>query len=269
MLKKPQYIALALVAVVVLIIINLPAPALSRFKLALSGFFLPLFGLAGSSQQALHKTGNVILPKNFIAKENDQLRVENDQLKILATQNAELLRENTKLRQLFDWQKQSQRNVKLTRVIGRDPANWWRSITIDAGSNRGLRPNLPVLTPEGLVGRIAVVGANRSQVLLLGDPNLKVGALIQDNEGRESGIVVSTGGPLDNNIVDFQFFTRSSVVKPGANVITSGDGGYFPKGILIGQIIDVRNNNIVLSMEARVKIAANLSSLEEVWVLFP
>ncbi|MEP6663592.1 MAG: hypothetical protein ABJC04_08000, partial [Verrucomicrobiota bacterium] len=111
MLKKPQYIALILVAVAVLIILNLPAPTLSRFKLALSGFFLPLFGLASSSQQALQKTGIAVLPKNFIAKENEKLRFENDQWKILAAQNAELLRENSKLRQLFDWQKQSQRNV--------------------------------------------------------------------------------------------------------------------------------------------------------------
>ena len=269
MLKKPQYIALAIVAVVALIIFNLPAQTMSRFKLSISGIFLPLFGLAGSSQQLLQKTGNTVLPKSSFIKENQRLREENSQLKILAQQNGELLRENSLLRQSLDWQKQSSRNVKLARVIGRDPANWWRTILIDAGSDRGVRTNLPVLTADGLVGRIVSVGKSRSQVLLLGDPNLRVGALVQDKEARENGIIVSTTGPLDNNMVDFQYFSRNSFIKPGQNVVTSGDGGIFPKGILVGQIVDTRNNTAGLATEARVKVAANLNSLEEVWVLFP
>jgi cell shape-determining protein MreC len=87
MLKKPQYIALALVAVVALIIFNLPTQTMSRFKLAISGLFLPLFGLAGSSQQALQKTGNTILPRNILAKENEKLRLENERLRVQLMQN--------------------------------------------------------------------------------------------------------------------------------------------------------------------------------------
>lgn len=269
MLKKPQYIALALVAVVALIIFNLPAETMSRFKLAISGIFLPLFGLAGSSQQVLQKTGNTILPRNVLAKEGERLRQENEQLKIQMMQNAELLRENSQLRQSLTWQKQTTWKLKLARVIGRDPANWWRTILIDAGLNQGVRLNLPVLTAEGLVGRVAAVGQNRAQVLLLGDPNLRVGALIQDKDLRENGIIASSSAPLENNMVEFQYFSHSTAIKPGQTVITSGDGGVFPRGIHIGQIVDVRNNNGGLSTEARVKVAANLNSLEEVWVMLP
>lgn len=269
MLKKPQYIALALVAVVALIIFNLPAQTMSRCKLAISGIFLPLFGLAGSSQQVLQKTSNTILPRNVLAKENERLRHENEQLKIQAMQNSELLRENSQLRQSLAWQKQTTWKLKLVRVIGRDPANWWRTILIDGGTNQGLRANLPVLTSAGLVGRIAAIGQNRAQVLLLGDPNLRVGALVQDKDVRENGIVMSSSGPLDDNMVDLQYFSRNTAIKPGQNVLTSGDGGVFPKGILIGQIVDIRNNNVGLSTEARVKVAANLNSIEEVWVMFP
>lgn len=269
MLKKPQYIALALVAAVALIIFNLPTQTMSRFKLALSGFFLPLFGLTASSKQVFQKTSTVILPRNVLAKENEKLRHANEQLQIQSGQNATLLRENAQLRASFGWQKQAPWKLKLARVIARDPSNWWRTILIDAGSKQGIRPNLPVLTTEGLVGRVAVVGPNRSQVLLLGDPNLRAGALIQDKDVRENGIVISSSAPLDFNMVTFQYFTRNTAIKPGQNVITSGDGGVFPKGIPIGQIVDIRDNNVGLSTEARVKIAANLNSLEEVWVMFP
>ncbi|MEO6036226.1 MAG: rod shape-determining protein MreC [Verrucomicrobiota bacterium] len=269
MLKKPQYIALASMALVALIIFNLPAQTMSRWKLAISGVFLPLFGLAGSSQQLLQKTGNTILPRSVLAREAERLRRENEQLKIELKQTSELLRENAQLRQSLVWQKQSPWKLKMARVIARDPANWWRSIQIDSGTNQGARVNLPVLTPDGLVGRISFVGPNRSQVLLLGDPNLRLGALVQDKDVRENGIIMSSASPLDNNMVDLQYFSRNTAIKPGQSVITSGDGGVFPKGILIGQIVDMRNNTAGLSTEARVKVAANLNSLEEVWVMFP
>ena len=142
----------------------------------------------------------------------------------------------------FAWQKQSRWKLKLARVIARDPANWWRTIQIDAGSTHGVRTNLPVLTSEGLVGRIFAVGPYRSQVVLLGDPNLRVGALVQDREVRETGIILSSGNPLDNNMVDLQCFSRNSAIQPGQSVITSGEGGIFPKGIPVGQIVDLRNN---------------------------
>lgn len=269
MLKKPQYIALALVAVIALIIFNLPARTMSRVKLAISGTFLPLFGLAGSSQRALEKTGNVILPRSVLAKENEKLRLENERLRVQMMQNAELLRENSALRQALGWQKQTSWKLKLGRVIARDPANWWRTVTIDIGEKQGVRANLPVLTSDGLVGRVAVTSANRSLVLLLGDPNLRVGALVADKDVHEAGIIISTSAPLDNNMVDFQYFSNNTGIKPGQTVITSGDGGVFPKGIVIGQIVDLRNKSTELSTEARVKIAAELNSLEEVWVRLP
>jgi rod shape-determining protein MreC len=154
-------------------------------------------------------------------------------------------------------------------VVARDPANWWRTVTIDAGEKQGVRVNLPVLTSDGLVGRVAAAGANRSLVLLLGDPNLRIGALVVDKDVREAGIVISTLAPLDNNMVDFQYFSHKAAIKPGQNVITSGDGGVFPKGIPIGQVVDLRSKSNELSSEARVKVAAELNSLEEVWVKLP
>lgn len=269
MLKKSHYIALALVAVVALIIFNLPTQTMSQFKLALSGLFLPLFALAGSSKQVLQKAGNTVLPRSVLTKENEKLRLDNEQFKIQIQQNTELLRENAALRQSVGWKKQITWNVKLARVIGRDPANWWRTVTIDAGEKQGMRVNLPVLTSDGLVGRIAVVGSGRSLVLLLGDPNLRVGATIADKDVHETGIIISTTAPLDNNMVDFQYFSRNTAIKPGQTVMTSGDGDVFPRGIPIGQIVDLRNKSGELSTEARVKVAAELNSLEEVWVMFP
>jgi hypothetical protein len=159
--------------------------------------------------------------------------------------------------------------VKLARVIARDPANWWRSLEIDLGSRDGLRPNLAVLTSDGLVGRVQSVGETRSQVILLGDPNLRVAAMVQPTNG-ETGIIQrqflrAAGGRHDR--LGFSF--RRQWWRPGQSVVTWGEGGVFPAGIPIGKIVDIQPKEYGLSTEARVKLAANMSALEEVWVMLP
>ena len=118
-----------------------------------------------------------------------------------------------------------------------------------------------------MVGRISSVSLTRSQVVLVGDPNCRVAALVE-NETRDNGII-GAAGPFDSSLVDLGYLSRNANLKPGQNVVTSGLGGIFPKGILIGRIVDTRPGEYGLNTEARVKLAADLGALEEVWVLFP
>jgi rod shape-determining protein MreC len=267
MFKKPQYVALGLVLVLVLIVLNLPDQAAVRLKLALGSLFLPLFGLASSSQQLANNAADNVTPRSTLLKENETLRRENDRLRIEAAQARETARENAQLRQLAGWQMKTQWKLKLARVILREPSNWWRMVQIDAGSRDGLRTNLPVLTPDGLVGRVSSVGTDRSQVVLLGDPNCKVAALVE-NEARDQG-VIGDGGPFDGSLLEMNYLNRNAVLKPGQTVVTSGEGGIFQKGIPIGKIVDSRQVEFGLYTQARVKLAANPGGLEEVWVLLP
>jgi rod shape-determining protein MreC len=147
----------------------------------------------------------------------------------------------------------------------RDPANWWRTIQIDLGSRDGIQTNLPVLTNEGLVGRISAVSFVSSQVVLIGDPNCKVSALVE-NATHDMGMV-STGEPLDNSFGQLGYLASTANLKPGQNVFTSGLGGIFPKGIPIGKIVDAQSIEYGLATEANVKLNANLGALEQVWVL--
>jgi len=268
MLRKPHFLALVLVVLLVLIIFNLPSQTVAKFKLAIGGLFVPLFGLSGSAQKSVERVGDTVLPRSEILRQNEQLRVENKQLKLRAAQTDEVWRENQQLRQHFNWRKQTPGNFKLARVIAREPANWWRTAQIDIGSRDGVRLNMPVRTMDGLIGRISAVASTRSQVLLLGDPNLRVGAAIQ--ETRDTGVIsANSSNPLENNMVDLGFLSRNSTMRPGQLVVTSGEGGIFPKGIPIGQIVDSRVADYGLSIEARVKLYAKMSALEEVWVIFP
>jgi rod shape-determining protein MreC len=193
------------------------------------------------------------------------LRRENQELRLLVARTESLERENGRLRQLFGWQQQQSRRPKLANVVLREPSNWWRAIQIDLGSRDGLRKDLPVLSPEGyLVGRVSAVNPTRSQVALLGDPNNHVAAVVE-NETRTTGIL-GASGPLDSGFVELTFLSNANL-KPGQKVKTSGLGGIFPKDILIGQVVDFQTVEYGFGTLARVKFAANLDALEEVWVL--
>jgi len=148
----------------------------------------------------------------------------------------------------------------------RDPSNWWRTVQINLGSRDGVRENMPVLNMDGLVGRVSSVALTRSTVVLIGDVHCKVAAKIV--ETGETG-VIGTTDPWDNSLVALGFISnKSAKLVPGQTVVTSGTGGFFPAAITIGKIADSHAVEFGLTTEARVKLSANLSALDEVWVLF-
>ena len=265
MLKRPHYIALGLVVLLTLIILNLPGRTTARLKLWVGSSFLPLFGLKSSSQQLAGEAGDTLLSKPELLRQVEALRRENQELRLQKNRADDLAQENERLRKLFNWQQQKPWKLKLAKVVLREPANWWRTVQIDLGARDGIRTNMPVLSPEGaLVGRVSSVALTRSAVVLLGDPNCKVAARVE-NETRDAGVVVGSG-PLDNQFVELGYLSRTANLKPGQKVITSGDGGIFPPNLFIGQVMDAHSVEYGLAEVARIKLAANLSALEEVWV---
>jgi rod shape-determining protein MreC len=271
MLKKSHYIILGVVVLVVLVLLKLPGQTVNRAKLAISGLFLPLFGLSGSAHALAVKVGELPVTRDRLIRENEDLRRQNDELKIKLQQDAGIWNENARLRGLAGWPRAAQWNLRLARVIARDPANWWRTAQIDLGARDGVRTNLAVLTSDGLVGRIQSVGQTRSTVILLGNPDLRVSAIVQNKTGQwETGVIAAgSSSPEENNMIDLDYLPGNSQVQPGARVLTWGEGGIFPPNIPIGQVVDLRTKEYGLSTEARVQLWVNLSGLQEVWVMMP
>jgi rod shape-determining protein MreC len=264
---RPHAVAFSLVLLVALGALNLPESSALRAKLVWGSFFMPLFGLAGSFESLSAEAAQALLPRSSLTRQIDSLRRQNEALQFELRQADSIQRENDRLRQAVGWRQQTPWNLRLGRVIGQDPSNWWRSILIDLGSREGLQPNMPVLTADGLVGRVVEVGLTRARVLLVGDPNCRFSALVDDT--RDKGIVAPDETSFDHQIVQFTYVPTGIELRPGSQVLTSGDGGVFPKGIPVGRIVDVRTNEFGLYLEARVRLAANLNRLEEVWVLYP
>jgi rod shape-determining protein MreC len=268
MLKKTNYVTLGAVLLLALVVLNMPNRVTARLKMAVGGIFLPLFGLANSSQQLATRGVDALVPRGELLRQNENFRRENQELRIELLQTAEAARENDRLRQFLGWQARAPWRLRLAHVVLRDPSNWWRTVQIDLGTRDGLRENLPVLTVDGLVGRVASVGLTRSQVVLLGDPACRVSALVE-NDAHDNGVVLAAASPFDSALLNLGYISRNAVLNPGQDVMTSGLGGIYPRGIPIGKIVDAREVEFGLYLEARVKLNANLGALDEVWVMFP
>ena len=270
MLKRPHYIALGVVVLGTILVLKLPTRAAVNLKSAASGFFLPLFGAAGSVESLAVKSSYAVLPRAELIRQIQQLQKEKHESQVRLMQADEALRENGRLRQQLGLMRQIPWKLKPGRVVARDPANWWRTIKIDVGARDGVVTNATVLAAEGLVGRVSQVGYAHSQVVLVGDPDCRVTVLVGDDKSREQGVIApASSSPLDETLVELSYLSRNSKLAAGQLVVTAGHGGIFPKGIVVGQLADFRSVGYGLYKEAYVRLAVKMNQLEEVWVLMP
>src|SRR5579872_2892949 len=173
MLKRQQYIIIILVVLLVVVLFKLPSQTVEKVKLAIGGLFLPLFGLAASAHDLEGTARNTLVSKRQLIRENEQLRLQVQQLQVQLQQAESIRAENDRLHELLKWPKAPPANLRAGRIIARDPENWWRTIQINLGTRDHVSNNCAVLSPEGsLVGKIQSAGVTRSEVILLGDPNL-------------------------------------------------------------------------------------------------
>ena len=201
-----------------------------------------------------------------VYRDNQLLRSENEELKQNNVGMIEIQAENERLRAMLDYKKGAPQFDFITAsVIARDPGTWTSMITINRGTNDGVAKDMPVVTAQGLVGNIVQVAANYAKVQLILDPRSAVGALVQRTESRVAGIVIGhTSSAMTPRMVNL---ARDADVLNGDRIITSGFGGIYPKGLLIGEVIDVVNEEGGLLKYAVLKPAVDFDRLEEVMVI--
>jgi len=201
-----------------------------------------------------------------LREENARLRRENEALTIENVQLKEAEAENKRLRRLLNFVKANpaydyRGGEVIARIIGHDPNLYLDFIMIDLGEGDGVTPGMPVVTERGLVGRISEVHDGASKVLLITDVNSAVAALVQNS--RATGVVrgLAGGGLLLDQI------PQDVVVHEGEIVLTSGLGGTFPKGLVIGQISKVYQRDYEMFQQARVRPTVDFRNLEQVLVI--
>lgn len=191
----------------------------------------------------------------------EELRSQNQSLRTRVAELEEARLENERLRELVKLTQPRDLESIAARVIGR-PANAWEGvITIDRGTSDGLAVGMPVIGPQGLLGQIVEVAAGSARVRLITDQRSGVAAMIQRSRAR--GVVK---GSIDGQL-SFDFVSVDTSVSAGDTVITSGIGGVYPKGIVVGEVAEVGTSVGGLSQKIRVQPQGDLGALEEVLVL--
>lgn len=191
--------------------------------------------------------------------ENARLREEVAQMRVRLQQERALAQRARTLEHLLQLRSEAELATVAANVIAGGASPDFRTITIDKGTADGLRPDMAVIAPAGVVGRVITPSARAAKIQLLIDRNAAAGAVVE--RSRAQGVIEGTGGGLRMNYV-----SGTADVQIGDTVVTSGIDGIYPKGFVVGQIESAERAQGVFGTIG-VRPAVDFTSLEAVLVV--
>jgi rod shape-determining protein MreC len=218
---------------------------------------MPVQWAAAQVSTAISNGWNHYVALGDARAENDRLRSERAQLE------ASLLETREQIRLAEQWQTRAGYPVVQARVIARDASQWFNSVIIDRGTIAGVQKDQPVMTPEGLVGRVIYAGPAAARVLLLTDERHGAGAIIgQLADTRVLGVIKGR----NESRCEIRFFSSPDKIASGELVLTSGQDGLYPRGLVIGKVLRPEGE---ASSQAAIEVepAAPLDKLDLVAVM--
>jgi len=175
------------------------------------------------------------------------------------------LDENERLKKLLNFDKDIAYNPIPARVIARDPSVWFNTLIINRGTTSGIDTDMPVVTPEGIVGRVVGVGPVSAQVMLLTDERSAAGAVV--GQLGQSNAIGSVRGFGKNGLLEMRYVSGMETVNEGDYVVTTGQDRIYPPGLNVGTVVEVQQGSATTPHVIKVKPGARLDSLQEVAVL--
>ena len=198
----------------------------------------------------------------FLRQRNTDLESEVSELQAQVIQLQQQVGETQVLAALVDFAQANPENqYKGAAVIGRDPSPFLHYVIINRGSNDGIRRGMPVVTDQGLVGRVDAVIADASRVQLITDPASTVNVRLQNAE-TDASLSGSITGDLSLDLV-----SQDTSIQSGDLVLTSGLGGGYPPNLIVGQVGNVRTNDVDLFQQANVQPVVDFNRLQIVLII--
>lgn len=239
------------------------AGGVTVFNAIVFGVFGEVQRLAGGAVSALGAGWGRYVALWGVQDENARLRAQVGELEIRLQEQRALALRAERLEGLLGVQPRLPQRTLAAEVVAGDATSWFRTVTIDRGTSDGIAPDMAVLSPRGIVGR--VVGrpaptARAARVQLLVDRSAAAAAMIE--RSRTGGIVVGDDGVL----LRMEFVSTLADVQLGDAVVSSGLDGIFPKGFPIGEVVAVERGT-GLYLGVRVRPAVDFSAVEEVLVV--
>jgi rod shape-determining protein MreC len=224
----------------------------------------PIQGVVSRLVGQVDDVTTVVGKMNELSQQNSQYRDEIDRLQAEIAGLRELEVENRDLRNLLGLKQRTGTGELLpVRAIARDPSPFVQAVTIDRGTEDGVREGMPVITWRGVVGRVNRVGPTSSKVLLITDTSSSISGRIQGSESRVTGLV---RGRQEGGLL-MQHIPQEESLQTGDTIVTSDLGAILPEGLVIGQIVQIRRKDVDVFQEAVIEPSADMKSLERLYVL--
>lgn len=202
-----------------------------------------------------------------VRKELKKTQNRLQQLEGAAVEMAEIKSENAQLRNLIAMKPKVGYESIPAIIISKDPDNWFRNILVNRGSDDGVKVGMPVIAYngefKGVVGKVVGVRGSVSRVLPIISSDMKAGVMMQ--ESRYPGLM--SGYSANAALCKIDYISRSAQIKPGDMVITSGQGGIFPQGLLIGNVVKMISHKTSSFQQVIVKPIVDFDQLEQVFII--
>lgn len=259
-MRRNQAIIIYVLCLVPFVFLSFPQAGQTAERLYLT-FLLPVVKIIDwTSGGAIGLTQRLLYPSGLV-DENRKLNQKIDELEMTLIQMTELEDENLRLRSLLDFKRRVTGTTVPAQVVGRDASPWRGSLIVDKGTLDGIGVNMPVVTDLGVVGVVIDAGRRLSRVLLLPDGAFRVSGQVQRT--RVEGVLEGNGAQS----CEMKYVPQNALIKEGDVVVTSGLGGLFPKGLILGVVSFVDNPRDQLFKEVKVEPTVDFSSLEEVLIV--
>jgi rod shape-determining protein MreC len=263
-MKKLNLIALLIFIAGMVSIFTLDTPTTREIQGKVLGIFSPFIHSSAAIEQASTNVMAPPLDPKAIKRDNDDLRVQVERLRIIQQKYNQIIEENSKLRQLIEFKQSSPFKMTAAKVIRRNASTWWNSLIIDKGSLDGIGTDSPVITSVGLVGKTSTLAPHMAKVILLTDELCRVSARIEGT--LEQGILSGERAALDiKPDLRLRFLSLNAAINAGVSVYSTGEGGVFPKDLLLGRVKRFENKEI--TGEAIIEPAVDFSTIEHVFVI--
>lgn len=273
---RGSYLLICAILLAVVVLLNLPLPASMRLRAATRDGVAPFQNVMSL---VLHKGLNMF---TFVSRARDAVDEKETMLSEIARlrtqlkRSESLRRDNDELRKMVAFRRRQPHELRLCEVVTRGGASgWWQTVTINRGRNDRLVPNLTVITTKGLVGRIGDTSRRTSTVLLITDPACKVACRI--SRTGAFGVVKGTGVAFNGDRalemlcavqpLDMEYISRDHELRRDDVAVTSGLGGVFPEGLVVGRVLDASADPSGLYQRAALQPAADLAALRYVFVI--
>jgi rod shape-determining protein MreC len=196
----------------------------------------------------------------YVREENKKLREELQKFKAINNKYREAVATNVRLAKLLQLQESLPPPALTAQVIGKDPSQWFKTIIVNRGSSDGVQQGMPAVTVEGIVGQVVNTSPHYAKILLATDPNSAIDVLIQKT--RVQGIIKGKG-----TLYQLHYVLKNSEVEKGDQIVTSGLGGVFPKGLPVGIISNVTKTKRGMFQHIEIEPSTDFTQLEYVVII--